>query len=356
MTYSKNMIKLSLCMIVKNEEETLDRCLTCAKQFADEIIVVDTGSTDSTKEIAKKYTNHIFDFVWNDDFSDARNFSLEKASGEYLMWLDADDIVSDENIKKINKLKQNLVADIYMLKYVIAFDEMNNPTFSYYRERIFKRSLGYRFVGFIHEAIPAFGRIEYLDIEIFHKKIKHSDPKRNLKIYKKKIKEGLILSSRETFYLARELFYNAQYKNCIQTMKTYLKMDNLFLPNVIDAHKIISDCYVHLGDNKNALKTLLNSMNFSSPNAEICCRLGELFMQQNLDEAKFWFKCALMCEKEHEKGAFVEDAYYDFIPYIQLSVICYMQNNLELSRFYHEKAKQINPNHQSIQHNEKFLY
>ncbi len=349
------MTTLSLCMIVKNEEETLGRCLSCAKQFADEIIIVDTGSSDKTKEIASKYTEKIFDFTWNNDFSEARNFSLSKASGKYLMWLDADDVISQDNIEKIIKLKQELSADMYMLKYVIAFDEMNNPTFSYFRERIFKRELGYKFTGFIHEAIPPFGNIKYLDIEIYHKKMKAGDPKRNLKIYNEKIKEGLILSPRELFYYARELFYNGKFKKCITTLKNYLKKEDLFLPNVIDAHKILSDCYINLGNNEKALDILLKSMNFSTPNAEICCRIGELLMQKDLAQAKFWYSCALICEKEFEKGAFIEDAYYGFIPYIQLSVICYNLGDLAQAKSFHQKAKAINPNHPSILYNEKFF-
>ena len=71
------MFTLSVCMIVKNEEAVLGRCLDCVRQFADEIIIVDTGSTDTTKEIANKYTDKVFDFEWCDDFSKARNFSFK---------------------------------------------------------------------------------------------------------------------------------------------------------------------------------------------------------------------------------------------------------------------------------------
>ena len=95
------MATVSLCMIVKNEEAVLARCLESIKDAVDEIIIVDTGSTDHTKEIAEKYTDLVYDFPWINDFSAARNFSFSKASKDYIMWLDADDVVTEENQKKI---------------------------------------------------------------------------------------------------------------------------------------------------------------------------------------------------------------------------------------------------------------
>ena len=85
------MATVSLCMIVRNEEDVLGRCLESVKDIVDEIIIVDTGSTDRTKEIAGRFTNTVYDFPWIDDFSAARNFSFSKATMDYQMWLDADE-------------------------------------------------------------------------------------------------------------------------------------------------------------------------------------------------------------------------------------------------------------------------
>ena len=84
------MITISLCMIVKNEEKVLARCLDSIYDLMDEIIIVDTGSTDQTREIAKKYTDKIYDFTWTGSFADARNFSFSKAECEYIYTADAD--------------------------------------------------------------------------------------------------------------------------------------------------------------------------------------------------------------------------------------------------------------------------
>ena len=91
------MIEISLCMIVKNEEKVLARCLDSIADLMEEIIIVDTGSTDDTKKIAAKYTEHIYDFEWIDDFSAARNFSFSKATKDYIYVADADEVLDEEN-------------------------------------------------------------------------------------------------------------------------------------------------------------------------------------------------------------------------------------------------------------------
>ena len=102
------MFTISLCMIIKNEEEVLHRVLSCAKKFADEIIIVDTGSTDNSISIAKKYTNKIYNFTWVNNFSKARNFSFSKATKDYIMWLDADDYIAENEITNLISLLDNL--------------------------------------------------------------------------------------------------------------------------------------------------------------------------------------------------------------------------------------------------------
>ena len=125
------MITISLCMIVKNEEAVLARCLDSIKEAVDEIIIVDTGSDDSTKEIARKYTSEVYDFEWVSDFSAARNFAFSKAKMDYQMWLDADDIVPAEEAEKILQLKNTLDhnIDIVTMEYLTHFDTDGNPIF-----------------------------------------------------------------------------------------------------------------------------------------------------------------------------------------------------------------------------------
>jgi len=106
------MPTLSLCMIVKNEQKFLEQCLRSVQNLVDEIIIVDTGSTDKTKEIASKFTRKIYDFVWCDDFAAARNVSLAHATGDWILVLDADEVVAEQDHLAIRTLIANATADV----------------------------------------------------------------------------------------------------------------------------------------------------------------------------------------------------------------------------------------------------
>jgi glycosyltransferase involved in cell wall biosynthesis len=101
---STSTVSISLCMIVKNEEKNVGRCLKKIGPLVDEMIVVDTGSADRTRDIAKIFGAKVYDFEWTDSFSDARNFSLSKASGEWLLVLDADEVIAPEDFNALKKL------------------------------------------------------------------------------------------------------------------------------------------------------------------------------------------------------------------------------------------------------------
>lgn len=110
------MQTIGLCMIVKNEEFFLEQCLNSVKAFVDEIIIVDTGSTDRTKEIAARFTNKIYDFKWCDDFSAARNESLKHATCEWILVLDADEVIARKDHVRI----RNLIADQGIEAYIFT--------------------------------------------------------------------------------------------------------------------------------------------------------------------------------------------------------------------------------------------
>lgn len=352
------MCTISLCMIVKNEEDVLERCLSCMTEIVDEIIVVDTGSEDKTKEIAQRFTNHVYDFVWIDDFSAARNFAFSKATKDYIMWLDADDILQKEDQQKLLTLKTTLdpVVDIVMMKYNTAFDENGNPTFSYYRERLLKRERNFQWEGKIHEAISLSGVIIYTNVAITHAKLQQKDKDRNLRIFEQMIARGEQLCPREQYYYARELYYHAQYEKAITVFQKFLNDKQGYLENNISACEDLANCYLQLGETEQAICSLYRSFEYDKPRAEICCMMGKIFLQRKAYyNAIYWYKQALSSEIPKQSSAFVRKDCYEYLPAIQLC-LCYDRlGEKGWAEFYNEKAGSYKPNDKSYLYNVKYF-
>ena len=116
------MIRLSQCMIVKNEEKNIERALGWAKSVAFEQIVVDTGSTDRTVEIAEKMGAKVYHFAWINDFSAAKNYAIEQATGNWIAFLDADEFFTPVDAKKLILYLKNIHSDPEMRKNYLALN------------------------------------------------------------------------------------------------------------------------------------------------------------------------------------------------------------------------------------------
>lgn len=165
------MILFPFCMIVKNEEKSIGHCLRSIKPLVDEMIVVDTGSTDGTKDIAKVFGAKVYDFEWSDSFSDARNFSLSKASGKWILVLDADEAISSSDFDKLKKLvrtsTRTVAYSIVSRNYVIPMtlsgwvandgayidEEAGTGWFPSLKVRLFPNDSRIRFEAPVHEFV-----------------------------------------------------------------------------------------------------------------------------------------------------------------------------------------------------------
>ena len=352
------MITISLCMIVKNEEDTLARCIRSVKDIADEIIIVDTGSTDKTRQIASGLTDHVYDFEWIDDFSAARNFAYSKATKEYILILDADDVVLAEDRKKFKKLKKTLdpSVDVVMMKYNVGFDDKGNVNLSYYRERLSKRSRGFRWVEPVHEHLAYSGNVIYSDICITHKKLHPSEAGRNLRIFEKQIAEGKSLSPRALYYYGRELFYNARYGECILYMRQFLDGGQGWMEDNIGACLMLSKCYSFLKYHRDRLKPLFESFQYDLPRPEICCEIGYIYKEKrDFRQAKYWFERALAFEQPEGNLGFQFHDSAEYIPAMELCVCCDNLGQREEAIRYNEMAGRFKPNDPSYLYNKKYF-
>lgn len=353
-----SMSTISLCMIVKDEEDVIARCLESAKEIADEIIIVDTGSTDKTKEIVSSFTDKIFDFPWIQDFSAARNFSFDQATMDYCMWLDADDIILPEDKESLINLKKELspTIDIVMMKYHTSFDSDGTPTFSYFRERLIRNGKGFLWESPVHEAITPSGQIIYSEIGITHAKLHPSDPLRNLNIFEHMVQNGTPLDKRQQFYYARELYYHQRYQDAVDVLTEFLKDKTGWIENNIEGCKYLSYSFYKLGKEEQALEALFRSFVFDAPRAEICCDIGQHFLDRHhYHQAIFWYQIALSSPKDDTRGGFILKDTYDYIPSLQLCVCYDKLQNYTLAQEFNEKAGLVKPNSDAYLKNKQYF-
>ena len=289
-----DMVSISLCMIVKDEERILARCLDTVADLVDEIIIVDTGSTDRTKEIAAKYTDKIFDFVWIDDFSAARNFAFSKATKEYIYSADADEVIDEENRKRFRILKENLLPEIELvqMKYgnqlqfgsVYNFDEE-------YRPKLFKRKRDFVWEGAIHETVRTFPIVYDSDIVITHLQ-EESHAGRDLLNFRKQIDRGVHLNKRLHHMYAEELYLAGEANDFAQALSFFeasaanpdRDKDEIMEACVIVAHgaRLAND---HVTFFKYSTKLIADE-----GCSEVCCELGSFYEEkEDFEEAAIWY-------------------------------------------------------------------
>ncbi len=288
------MTTISLCMIVKNEEEVLARCLDAIRDLMDEIIIVDTGSVDRTKEIAQRYTGQVYDFRWIDDFSAARNFAFSKASCEYIYSADADEVLDEENREKFRLLKQTLLPEVEIVQMYYGNQLSHGTVYNFDKElrpKLFKRQREFRWIEPVHETVRLLPVVFDSDIEITHKPHdSHAD--RDLAIFGNLTGKGEPLSDRLFTMYARELLISGDeeqlkgaedfFTRAADGVNTGLEQMKEALCVVVRAARVRKD---DLKMYRYAMKGVTDE-----GISEVCFELGEYYLQQkDYEEATIWY-------------------------------------------------------------------
>lgn len=268
-----------------------------------------TGSTDRTKEIAFSFTDKVYDFKWKDDFAAARNFAFSRGTGDYLFWLDADDVIRQEEWRKLMDLKRRLDMerpDVVMMKYAVGYDGDGAPSFFFYRERLLRRCGKAVWKGRIHEAVEPFGKVVREDIMIEHRKVGTGDPDRNLRIFEQMLRENGKLSPRDQYYYGKELYYHRRYRDAASVFSEYLELPDGWREDRVDAGRHGAYCMYRIGDRDRALKFLLSGLSEGIPKPELCCDLGWWFFSAGrYRDAIFWYGQAVQAGKLTGEDGFV---------------------------------------------------
>lgn len=289
-------MKFSLCMIVKNEEAVLEECLESLKELMDEMIIVDTGSTDRTREIAAKYTEDIYDYTWQNDFAAARNFAFSKATGDYIYSADADEYIDQLNRVKFKAMKRVLMPEVEIVQMIYVTEQINHPTENFVKDlrpKLFKRLREFNWIEPIHETVSLNPVIFDSDIEIQHKP-QGDHSKRDFAVFEQLIEEKGTLSDRLLKMYLRELYKAGTEKSLFRARDYLEKMLELAenekkesLARQITA-VLLKD--YRLEDNALAILKVSLREEVTVPSAEICMELGYYFMKKDeYKEASKWF-------------------------------------------------------------------
>lgn len=289
------MITISLCMIVKNEEAVLGRCLDSVADLVEEIIIVDTGSTDHTKEIAAGYTDKIYDFEWIHDFSAARNYAFSLASCDYIYSADADEVLDRENRERFRLLKEQLLPQVEIVQMKYGNQLQFNTVYNYdeeYRPKLFKRLRQFTWIEPIHETIQLQPVIYDSDIVITHMP-QENHGNRDLANFERQVLLGRRLSRHLHNMYARELLMAGEAEHLQRACACFeasCEDSERSGEELMEAFCVLSRAYRLQKDAPGFFRYAVKAM-AAGGCSEICLELGLFYEQEQQDptEAAMWY-------------------------------------------------------------------
>ncbi len=302
-------MKLSVAMIVKNEEVMLGACLDSVRE-ADEIVVVDTGSTDKTVEIAKRRLCQVFtDYTWCDDFAGARNHAISKCTGDWILTIDADDTLAPGGMKKIRTaIAKNPEALCLNVEYKTAGGQNvhNIPV-------VYQKCKGVFWKGAIHNHLSVQALAHSGATILYgHSPAHKDDPDRAFRILKKEVQKDRT-KPRETYYLAREYRYRHDWGQCLHWCDEYLKI-SLWGPEKADAYLMKARSLWQLQRGEEARDACLQAIKINTNFKEALIFMAEMVGPINRNNWMFMSEIA-----DNSKVLFVRDkaekpaSYYETI-------------------------------------------
>lgn len=350
-------------MIVRDEEATLERCLRAVEGVADEIVIVDTGSLDHTKAVASRFTPRVLDFAWIDDFAAARNHSFAHATMDYVLWLDADDVVPALDRAKLLDLKRTLDPDIDAVSmiYQTLFDAAGNVVESTRRIRLVKRARHFAWHGVVHEDLVAEGPVRRFDSDII---VTHRKPqampgpsRRNLDIYEQHLAAGRTLRPADVFHYARELQMHREFARAIPLYRQFLQSSDVTPDLALFTLHKLATCHFMIGEPDKEWECTLESLGWDIPRPEFACRLAERFMKRDqFRQAIFWYEVALQYPGHGGQEWGVENrAFSTWLPHKQLAECYYRLGDYPRSLHHNRQTRTFRPDDPDVETNIHFL-
>ena len=322
----------SLAMIARNNEDVIGSTLECVKSFIDEIIVVDTGSTDNTISVAKEHGATVYEFDWIDDFSAARNYSFSKATGDWIMWLDTGDIITEKARKAFVELKNGATicdptsdAEIIVSTMNRGIDENGIVQHSFLTVRLLKRLANPIWNGAVHEVPSTDNEKAYLAEEcVVNDPVAWTNKAtdRNLNILNRLYDAG-DRSPRTMYYRGIELYCLGRWKEAIVAIDEYLAVTD-FTWHYYDALLQQAKCYNGLGDVNGSAQSLLQAIYYDPNRAEAFVALAEMLYNKGEWLRALPFYKAVVGMSVPKDGSFTILPCYGYFPLERIGM-CYLQ-------------------------------
>ena len=283
------MITISLCMIVKNEEAVLARCLDSLKGLMDEIIIVDTGSTDRTKEIARQYTTKVYDFSWCDDFAAARNFSFSKATQDYIYAPDADEYLDETNRKRFAMLKAALISEIEIvtMHYITPaeYNTVQNAQIDI-RPKLYKRLRTFTWINPVHETVRTEPVVYDSDIRIQHLP-QSMHGKRDFRIFLRSYEKNGTLPKNITTMYAKELLKCGTPEDFSNAFPFF---EGLYQKLPTEEPTCVLARYYRQQEQYDKFFSVALKNVAQEGYSEVCCELGAYYLsKKDFEEASLWY-------------------------------------------------------------------
>jgi glycosyltransferase involved in cell wall biosynthesis len=280
------MATISLSMIVKNEEAMLERALKSAAGV-DEIIIVDTGSTDNTIEIARKYTDKVYtDYTWNDDFSEARNHAASKCTMDYILILDADEYLEDGAVDRLREFD----GDALNVRTISVLGQEHQSI------RLHRNTPDIYWQGAVHNALNvAPSHASNIKVYFDYSPSHNLDPDRSMRILKKELEKDPTLT-REKYYLGIEYVSRKMWPEVIEMFEKYVQ-ESRHPAEMTDAYIWLGRAYMQFNRLADALNAALQAIYYTPDNSEAFELMADL--HDNQVKRMVWRKHAMACTDIH---------------------------------------------------------
>jgi SAM-dependent methyltransferase len=343
--------KLTVVLITKNEEELLGQCLESLQGVWDELVVVDTGSTDKTIEIAESFGAKIGRFPWIDDFAAARNYAESLCSGHYLYWQDADEILL-EGKEAMRRIVEEGKEDGLSPKLIFKRDAAGNVETDFIRQELFHKHNGaWRWHGAAHNWLSGPIRTAAPQIVVEHLNRPSGDRPNHKDIFVA-LRSNLSKEApdeRNLFYLAREHHNKGHHHEAIGLIGLMLQTPISWPVQRARGCVIAGMCWQALGDPDAAAQAYLKAIEICPTVVEGFYYLGKLrYEQQRYAEGATWFKAATIPEPG---GFFVDRDIYEWRRYDLLAVCLHKIGRSGEARLYGAKALSARPNDEQLKTN-----